>query len=185
MSSSDPAPLIKVNITSTNGSCDIEVLPDSGADISASGKGILTHLNEKIEFLNPSDVFPKTVNGAQMSPLGKLPVTVRLGNHTYLEDIHIYPNVRGTLLSWKACKALQILPSHYPNPIPSPALHKVNLSSSLAPLTVQNVTSQYPTVFDGQIRSMQGEYFHISLTDNVKPFCVNTPVPSRLPTETN
>ena len=175
MSSSDPAPLIKVNITSTNGSCDIEVLPDSGADISASGKGILTHLNEKIEFLNPSDVFPKTVNGAQMSPLGKLPVTVRLGNHTYLEDIHIYPNVRGTLLSWKACKALQILPSHYPNPIPSPALHKVNLSSSLAPLTVQNVTSQYPTVFDGQIRSMQGEYFHISLTDNVKPFCVNTP----------
>ena len=175
MSSSDPAPLIKVNITSTNGSCDIEVLPDSGADISASGKGILTHLNEKIEFLNPFDVFPKTVNGAQMSPLGKLPVTIRLGNHTYLEDIHIYPNVRGTLLSWKACKALQILPSHYPNPIPSPALHKVNLSSSLAPLTVQNVTSQYPTVFDGQIRSMQGEYFHISLTDNVKPFCVNTP----------
>ena len=175
MSSSDPAPLIKVNITSTNGSCDIEVLPDSGADISASGKGILAHLNEKVEFLNPSEVFPKTVNGAQMSPLGKLPVTVRLGNHTYLEDIHIYPNVRGTLLSWKACKALQILPSHYPNPIPSPALHKVNLSSSLAPLTVQNVTSQYPTVFDGQIRSMQGEYFHISLIDNVKPFCVNTP----------
>ena len=22
---------------------------------------------------------------------------------------------------------------------------------------------------------MQGEYFHISLTDDVKPFCVNTP----------
>ena len=84
MSSSDPDPLIKVNITSTNGSCDIEVLLDSGADISASGKGILAHLNEKVEFLNPSDVFPKTVNGAQMSPLGKLLVIVQLGNHTYL-----------------------------------------------------------------------------------------------------
>ena len=104
VSSSDPAPLIPVNITSTNGSCDIEVLPDSGADISASGKEILAHLNEKVEFLIPSDVFPKAVNGAQMFPLGKLPVTVRLGNHAYLEDIHIYPNVRGTLLSWKACK---------------------------------------------------------------------------------
>ena len=110
-----------------------------------------------------------------MFPLGKLPVTIRLGNHAYLEDIHIYPNVCGTLLSWKACKALQILPPSYSNPIPSLTVHKVSLSSPLAPLTVQNVTSQYPTVFDGQIRSMQGEYFHISLTDDVKPFCVNTP----------
>ena len=50
VSSSDPAPLRPVNITSTNGSCDIEVLPDSGADISESGKEILAHLNEKVEF---------------------------------------------------------------------------------------------------------------------------------------
>jgi len=33
----------------------------------------------------------------------------------------------------------------------------------------------YPTIFDGQIRSMEGEQFHISLTDDVKPFRVNTP----------
>jgi len=31
----------------------------------------------------------------------------------------------------------------------------------------------YPTVFDGQIRSMEGE--HISLTDGVKPLHVTTP----------
>ena len=31
------------------------------------------------------------------------------------------------------------------------------------------------SIFDGQIRSMQGKEFHISLLDNVKPFCVNTP----------
>ena len=30
-------------------------------------------------------------------------------------------------------------------------------------------------MFDGQIRTMTGEEFHISLTDKAKPFCVNTP----------
>ena len=37
------------------------------------------------------------------------------------------------------------------------------------------MVSEYPTVFDGHIRSMQGEQFHISLMDDAKPFCVNTP----------
>ena len=36
MASSDPAPLITVNIASTNDYSDIQVLPDSGADISVS-----------------------------------------------------------------------------------------------------------------------------------------------------
>jgi len=74
MASTDPAPLITVNITSTNGSHDIKVLPDSGADILASGREILTHLNEQLRTLTPSDVVPKTVNGTKMFPLGKLPV---------------------------------------------------------------------------------------------------------------
>ena len=46
MASSDPAPLITVNVTSANGSSDVTILPDSGADISASGREILVHLNE-------------------------------------------------------------------------------------------------------------------------------------------
>ena len=33
---------------------------------------------------------------------------------------------------------------------------------------------EFPTVFDGQIKSMEGKKFHISLTDNAQPFCVNT-----------
>ena len=106
MASSDPAPQITVSITSANGSSDIKVLPNSGADISASGREILAHLNEQPNRFMPSSVIPKTVNGTEMFPLGKLPVILRLGAKTYLEDIHIYPNVCGTLISWKACKAL-------------------------------------------------------------------------------
>ena len=33
----------------------------------------------------------------------------------------------------------------------------------------------FPTVFDGQIRIMQGEEFHIAIDDTAKPFCVHTP----------
>ena len=33
----------------------------------------------------------------------------------------------------------------------------------------------FPTVFDGQIRVMQGEEFHIAIDDTAKPFCVHTP----------
>ena len=35
--------------------------------------------------------------------------------------------------------------------------------------------TQYPTVFDGQIRIMEGEKFHITLIDDAVPFCVKTP----------
>ena len=177
MASSNTAPLITVNVTSTKGSSDIQVLLDSGADISASGREILTHLNEQIDTLSPSDVTPKAVNGTKMYPIGKLPVTLCLGSSLYLDNIHIYPNIHGMLLSWKACKALQILPPCYPNPISTPSVHEVTLSSptSTTPLIVDHIISEYPTVFDGQIRSMQGEQFHISLMDNAKPFCVNTP----------
>ena len=114
-----------------------------------------------------------------MFPLGKLPVKFRLGQSQHLEDVHIYPDIQGTLLSWTACKALQILPPCYPNPITYPKVHEMTLlptpSIPTAPLTADHVTLEYPTVFDGQIRSMEGEQFHISLTDDVKPFCINTP----------
>jgi len=37
------------------------------------------------------------------------------------------------------------------------------------------VIGKYPTVFDGQTRTMQGEEFHICLAANAKPFCAHTP----------
>ena len=34
---------------------------------------------------------------------------------------------------------------------------------------------EFPEIFNEQIKTMDGEEFHISLTDDAKPFCVNTP----------
>ena len=113
----EKAPLIKVCITSANGSSELEVLPDSGADILAAGKQVLQHLNEQANCLPPSAVTPEAVNGTKLYPLGKIPVHLQLGCHEYDDELHIYLNISGALLSWKACKGLGILPDHYPEPI--------------------------------------------------------------------
>ena len=177
----EPAPLIEVLITSPNGSSKFKVLPDSGADISAAGKEVLHNLNEHVDNLTPSSIIPKAVNGTDMYPLGKLPVKFKLGSHEHNDELHIYPDISGALLSWKACKGLGILPDCYPHPISqtqhlvkrlNPTITDDNIS---LPLTIDKVIKEFPTVFDEHVRTMTGEEFHISLTANAKPFCVNTP----------
>ena len=162
------------------------MLPDSGADISAAGTEILCHLNEHVDNLLPSRITPRAVNGAKMHPIGKLPVKLKLGDKEYSDDFHVYPNIQGALISWKACKQLSILPECYPHSVTH--LNKLTITTpSSEPTTTTNTAMEspllsleyakdlYPTIFDGQIRCMEGEKFHISLTDDARPFCVNTP----------
>ena len=80
VAATDPVLKISINITSPNGSTSVAVLPDSGADISAAGEGILHHLKEHVDNLLPSTIIPKTANGTEMHPMGKLPVNLKLGN---------------------------------------------------------------------------------------------------------
>ena len=71
------------------------------------------------------------------------------------------------IISWKADKALGILPEHYPAPLPpatptTAATPHANANiNTITPTstvpTQQDVTQMYPTIFDGQIRTMEGE----------------------------
>ena len=106
----EPAPTITVRISSSIGVHYLDVLPDSGADISTAGQDVLTILGEHIGIILPSSISPGTVNGL---PLGKVPVTIQLGKAIYKDDLHIYP---GALISWKAAKGLGILHPQYPYP---------------------------------------------------------------------
>ena len=170
-----------MDIITLNGAVTTAVLPDSGADISAAGTGILSQLNEHIDNLLPSSVIPKAANGAEMHPVGRLPVCFKIGNKKHLDDLHIYPNVTGTLMSWNTCKELGILPDCYPNPtITSITVSSIANTTAIPPsphssLDKHSAVQEFPTVFDGNIDSMEGEKFHIYLTDDAKPFCVNTP----------
>ena len=41
--------------------------------------------------------------------------------------------------------------------------------------TADQIMAEFPSVFDGQVHTMPGEQFHISLTEDACPFCVTTP----------
>ena len=116
VATTEPAPTISIRILSVNGTCDTPALPDSGADISAARPKLLRLLGEHPFNLLPSQVNPCTADGHKMQPMGKLPVTFHLQGRQHKEDMHIYSDVSGVIMSWKAAKSLSILPSHYPQP---------------------------------------------------------------------
>ena len=164
----------------------MKTLPDSGGDISEAGKEAVSHLGEHVNNLLPSKIIPRAVNGTRMWSIGKIAVTFQLGKKTYTDDLHIYPEVTGVLLSWRAAKGLSILTECYPRPIgttlvnkehsPTTRVNTLEASPLVSPTaTSEDIMKEFPNVFDGQIKTMDGEEFHISLTDDAKPFCVNTP----------
>ena len=110
VAASDPAPKIVVNITTRNGTTSIAIIPDSGADVSAAGEAVHHHLNGHIDNLLPSHIIPKAANGAEMHPMGKLPILLKLGNKEFADELHINPNVCGMLISWKTYQIATHIP---------------------------------------------------------------------------
>ena len=166
-------------------------MPDSGANISAASTAILKHLNKHVDNLLSSNTIPKAANGTKIHPVGKLPISLKLGDRTFSDELHIYP---GILIPWKACINLGILPDCYPHPPANDNTNTVqtidaDLVSKSAPalaappttnantlfLTKDTIVAEFPTVFDGVVRAMDGEKFYIYLTTNAKPFCVTSP----------
>ena len=174
---SKPAPKIQLTVTSLNGKASLPVLPDSGADICAAGIDFLQALGESPDNLATSDTIPKTVSGHLIHPLGKLPnVKFEVEGRSAIQDVLIFQEVTGALISWSVAQKLDILPRHYPEPPPrQEAQQQVKSTVSTHEVTTQEIMAEFPTVFDGHIRVMPGELFHITLRDNARPFCVTTP----------
>ena len=95
----EPAPTVTMQIITPNVSCRTQVLPDSGADISAAGEHILPHLNEHRDNLLPSEFTPRIANGQRMNSIGKMCVQFQLADNEHKEDIHIFPNLNGVMMS--------------------------------------------------------------------------------------
>ena len=121
-----------------------------------------------------SDVQPMAVNGAILCPVGKIPqVAFHIGDKTVYDDVHIYQSVTSALISWTTAKQLGILPASYPTPTNQVFMAAATPSDQCP--SAEQLMAEFPTVFDGQIHTMPGESFHISLTEDARPFCVNTP----------
>ena len=175
-SKAEPAPTIVVQISSSTGTKEVKVLPDSGADISAAGQDVMKHLGQHMNNLLPSKICPRTVNGSHMRPLGKIPITIQLRDRRYEDEMHIYPGVSGALISWRAAIGLGILPPHYPYPLPVRTDRNQSEIKAMAMIdnqkgTAEEIMQEFPSVFG----IMEGEKFHITLVDNATPFCVKAP----------
>ena len=65
------APKVRVRVQGQNGSAELSVLPDSGADISATDLSIVSELGEHLENLLPSDRSQAySVDGSVLRPIG-------------------------------------------------------------------------------------------------------------------
>ena len=177
----EAAPTIMVKVTSSANTKLIQMLPDSGADISAVGQENLYHLEHHVDNLLPSGISPRAVNDTT-TPLGKIPVTLQLGRRSCKDDLHICPGVSGALISWRTARELAILPVNYPHPIEAPCTEtvsqqvKVTRIGQVEPSQLMDMLVQeFPEVFNGQVTTMKGEKFTISVMDNAVPFCVKAP----------
>ena len=106
-----------------------------------------------------------------------------------------FDSVAGAIISWSTAQKLGILPKCYLQPItnvstvPTSGLsngwslsqHTIDqiMSTPKTPAvtipTTEEIMAEFPSVFDGQVRTMPGEKFHISLTADARPFCVTAP----------
>ena len=76
--------------------------------------------------------------------------------------LHIYPQVKGALLSWKAARGLKKLPESYPHPPPSSTPPSVAIveHAPVADVSIANTPQpvsdelirEFPSVFDGRWR---------------------------------
>ena len=161
-------PTINIVVTGLNGSKSLEALPDSGAGSTSADVNILPMLGEDVEnLLKPSGGETSLVDGTFLREIGQLPVSITLGETTVEDTIYIFPLIPGGLLvSWKTAQDLKILPENYPAQIRSICNNDIK---------EEDLINEFPTVFDGQIRTTDGEKFCIKLTDSAESFCVNTP----------
>ena len=79
-----------------------------------------------------------------------------------------YPTLSSPGIQHKPLASFQpAIPSQSPSARPTSHQPKHQL--------LQRSWAEFLTVFDGQVRTMPGEKFHISLTQEAKPFCVTSP----------
>ena len=167
----EAAPTIQIHMSSLNGTSLIQALPDSGADVSVASLSFLASLSEHQANLLPSDGTPRAVNGMTMSSVGKLPVVMSFGAKEFSDEVHIFREVKGALVSWRAAKGLGILPPH----LVTSNVAQVTAPPSEPALPTHEFMAEFPSAFNDTIDTMEGEEICITLRENAKPFCVRAP----------
>ena len=154
----ESAPRVRLDVTA-HSTVSVRALPDTGADISVGGLDFLEELGEYPENLLPPEQHPSAANGEIIASVGVLPVTLTLGDITTPEEIHILPDVRGLLLSWRATRQLQIIPRCYPRQIScaQSSAAPARPDSTLSWSSQSAAEDQSPGLFVESLAGMDGE----------------------------
>ncbi|KAF0289983.1 Snake venom metalloprotease inhibitor 02A10 [Amphibalanus amphitrite] len=105
------APTVAVDVFGTRRG-KLRALPDTGADISLAGPEFAETFGRGR--MTPSTVRPMVVDGRSCDSIGKVEVTIRMGDIEVNEQVHIIPGVKRLILSWKTTQRLGIIPEDYP-----------------------------------------------------------------------
>ncbi|KAF0312792.1 hypothetical protein FJT64_016549 [Amphibalanus amphitrite] len=105
------APTVAVDVFGTRRG-KLRALPDTGADISLAGPEFAETFGRGR--MTPSTVRPMVVDGRSCDSIGKVEVTIRMGDIEVNEQVHIIPGVKRLILSWKTTQRLGIIPEGYP-----------------------------------------------------------------------
>ena len=174
----ESAPTIEVHIANPNDSATVKALPDSGADISVAGTDIVELLGDHKDNLLPSCVTPRTVSGHTMNRTPSVDyqsLSPSEWPHKKMSSMSA-PTSRDSCYLGKPPKHLRILPAHYPAPIEQQPSARSLTTGPTPPrphsVTCEDLMRDFPSVFDEQDKAMEGERFHIILTNDAKPFCV-------------
>ena len=122
---------------------NIQIFPDSGADICLGGPKQLQELGIDISELRPTQRRIKAVGGTKLICNGWLPIEFKIGEHTTAQPVYFCEKVDRLYFSRAACIDVTILPPSYPMPMPS-NIRDMYVSSISSPTAKSPVLKRTP-----------------------------------------
>ena len=164
----------------------VEVVPDTGAQKSVSGLGLLDKLGLKTPEVKRCSSKLESVNGQEIDTFGHIDIELELEGSRHREQVILCRDVgrQDFYLSLDACKALKIVHKSFPYPIGSIG----SVSQGGPEADKAKLVNEYVQIFDqgGSLPTMKGEPMKIELLPNAKPYCMSgvRPVPYSVREET-
>ena len=174
----------------------IDVIPDTGAEVTVAGDCHMNLLGIKLKHLVPPTSELQHVAGGQIQVIGCCKLSLSCGDMSIVETIFFIANVPNVFLSLGALKKFNIVHENFPQPMRTIAATKVGLHDAthgmveppFAPvdenisLLKQWLIDEFKKdVFNGDrvpFPSMKGKDLHIHLIDKDAPaYAVHTPTP--------
>lgn len=94
--------------------CSLNVIPDTGAEVTVAGEKYLSILKVKKSWLNPPKKNLKHVGGGRISVIGSCYLSFTVNLQTTIQEVHFIPNTSNIFLSITACKELKLIPQDFP-----------------------------------------------------------------------